>query len=214
MSWLLPAPKATACGSRARSGAAIEDDHESPVFWTPVSETAWLDGGRGAYPHLALDRAKPGLIAVNAAGRRFVDEAVSYHDFVLGMHRSHETVPTIPAWLVCDRAFIHKYGLGRIPPGPAALGLGGEERLSRRGATRSMRWRKESASMPRGCATSVDATTASPKPATTSVRQGLDRVRPQQRRSAARPNPASDRSARRPTTPWRSIRARSAPASG
>ncbi len=98
-------------------GAAIEDDHETPVFWTPVSETGWLNGGRGAYPHLALDRAKPGLIAVNAAGRRFGDEAVSYHDFVLGMHRSHETVPTIPAWLVCDRAFIGKYGLGRIPPG-------------------------------------------------------------------------------------------------
>jgi succinate dehydrogenase/fumarate reductase flavoprotein subunit len=98
-------------------GAAVEDDHEQPVFWTPVSRTAWLKGGRGAYPHLALDRSKPGLIAVNAAGRRFVDEAVSYHDFVLGMHRSHETVPTIPAWLVCDAAFLHKYGLGRIPPG-------------------------------------------------------------------------------------------------
>jgi succinate dehydrogenase/fumarate reductase flavoprotein subunit len=97
-------------------GAAIEDDHDQPVFWTPVSRTAWLKGGRGAYPHLALDRSKPGLIAVNAAGRRFVDEAVSYHDFVLGMHRAHETVPTIPAWLICDAAFLHKYGLGRIPP--------------------------------------------------------------------------------------------------
>ena len=76
---------------------------------------------RGAFPHLALDRAKPGLIAVNAAGRRFVDEAVSYHEFVDGMHRSHATVPTIPAWLVCDRAFIEKYGLGRVPPGRRSL---------------------------------------------------------------------------------------------
>jgi len=99
------------------AGAAIEDDHAQPAFWTPVSETTWLAGGRGAYPHLALDRAKPGLIAVNAAGRRFVDEAVSYHEFVVGMHRSHETVPTIPAWLICDRAFIEAYGLGRVPPG-------------------------------------------------------------------------------------------------
>jgi glycine/D-amino acid oxidase-like deaminating enzyme len=99
------------------AGAAIEDDHASPAFWTPVSDTSWFGGGRGAYPHLALDRAKPGLIAVNASGRRFVDEAVSYHDFVLGMHRSHETVPTIPAWLICDHDFIRKYGLGRIPPG-------------------------------------------------------------------------------------------------
>ena len=99
------------------AGAAIENDHESPVFWTPVSKTEWLGGGRGAYPHLALDRSKPGLIAVNAAGRRFVDEAVSYHDFVLAMHRSHETAPAIPAWLVCDRDFMRRYGLGRIPPG-------------------------------------------------------------------------------------------------
>jgi succinate dehydrogenase/fumarate reductase flavoprotein subunit len=103
-------------------GAAVEDDHESPVFWTPVSRTAWLKGGRGAYPHLALDRSKPGLIAVNAAGRRFVDEAVSYHDFVLGMHRSHETAPTIPAWLICDAAFLQKYGLGRIPPRRESVG--------------------------------------------------------------------------------------------
>jgi succinate dehydrogenase/fumarate reductase flavoprotein subunit len=105
-----------------RAGAAIEDDHESPVFWTPVSRTTWFDGGRGAYPHLALDRSKPGLIAVNAAGHRFVDEAVSYHDFVLGMHRSHQTVPTIPAWLICDSAFLRKYGLGRIPPGRRRFG--------------------------------------------------------------------------------------------
>jgi succinate dehydrogenase/fumarate reductase flavoprotein subunit len=99
------------------AGAAIEDNHTSPVFWTPVSDTAWLAGGCGAFPHLSLDRAKPGLIAVNAAGRRFVNEALSYHDFVLGIHRSHAAVPTIPAWLVCDHEFIERYGLGRVPPG-------------------------------------------------------------------------------------------------
>jgi succinate dehydrogenase/fumarate reductase flavoprotein subunit len=106
----------------ARSaGAAVEDDHAQPVFWSPVSETPWLAGGRGAYPHLALDRAKPGLIAVDARGRRFVDEAVSYHDFVVGMHRAHEVAPAIPAWLICDRTFIAKYGLGRVPPGRRSL---------------------------------------------------------------------------------------------
>jgi succinate dehydrogenase/fumarate reductase flavoprotein subunit len=98
-------------------GASLEEDHASPAFWTPVSETRWLDDGCGAFPHLSLDRAKPGLVAVNAAGRRFVDEAVSYHEFVNGMYRSHKTVPTIPAWLVCDREFVEKYGLGRVPPG-------------------------------------------------------------------------------------------------
>jgi succinate dehydrogenase/fumarate reductase flavoprotein subunit len=99
------------------TGAAIEDDHASPAFWTPVSATPWLADGCGAFPHLSLDRAKPGLVAVNAAGRRFVNEALSYHDFVLGMLRSHAAVPTVPAWLVCDQKFIEKYGLGRVPPG-------------------------------------------------------------------------------------------------
>jgi succinate dehydrogenase/fumarate reductase flavoprotein subunit len=99
------------------AGAAIEDDHVSPMFWSPVSDTAWFKGGRGAYPHLALDRSKPGLIAVNTAGRRFVNEALSYHEFVAAMHRSHQSVPSIPAWLVCDHAFIEKYGIGRVPPG-------------------------------------------------------------------------------------------------
>jgi succinate dehydrogenase/fumarate reductase flavoprotein subunit len=99
------------------AGAAVEEDHASPAFWTPVSDTSWLAQGCGAFPHLSLDRAKPGLIAVNAAGRRFVDEAVSYHEFALGIFRSHTTVPTIPAWLICDREFMEKYGLGRVPPG-------------------------------------------------------------------------------------------------
>src|SRR5579864_3448849 len=98
-------------------GATVEEDHASPVFWAPVSQTPWLEGGCGVFPHLSLDRAKPGLVAINAAGRRFVDEAVSYHDFVTAMYGSHATVPTVPAWLVCDRRFIEKYGLGRIPPG-------------------------------------------------------------------------------------------------
>jgi succinate dehydrogenase/fumarate reductase flavoprotein subunit len=103
------------------AGAAMEDDHAEPAFWTPVSETGWLAGGRGAYPHLALDRSKPGLIAVNKSGRRFVDEAVSYHEFVVGMQHSHATVHTIPAWLVCDWNFVRTYGLGRVPPGPRSL---------------------------------------------------------------------------------------------
>jgi succinate dehydrogenase/fumarate reductase flavoprotein subunit len=99
------------------AGAAVEKDHASALFWSPISVTGWLPGGCGAFPHLSLDRAKPGLIAVNSAGRRFVDEALSYHEFVLGMYRSHASVPTIPAWLICDRRFLDRYGLGRVPPG-------------------------------------------------------------------------------------------------
>ncbi len=74
------------------------------------------------YPHIVLDRAKPGLVAVNAAGRRFVNEAVSYHEFTRAMYRAHRGVPSIPAWLVCDRRFVWRYGLGLIRPRTPWLG--------------------------------------------------------------------------------------------
>ena len=64
-----------------------------------------------------LDRAKPGLIAVNSAARRFVNEADSYHDFVMGMLRSNRTVPSIPAYLICDDRFLADYGMGLVLPG-------------------------------------------------------------------------------------------------
>jgi len=79
------------------------------------------DGSLAVYPHIALDRSKPGLVAVNAAGRRFVDEAVSYHEFVRAMYRTHRQVPCIPAILVCDRRFVWKYGLGMIRPRTPSL---------------------------------------------------------------------------------------------
>ena len=103
-----------------RMGGRIESRGEGGL-WTPVSLNPRKGGGTGLYPHILLDRAKPGLIAVNAAGRRFVNEAVSYHDFVEGMFRAHEIGPSIPAWLVCDAGFVRKYGLGDIHPETARL---------------------------------------------------------------------------------------------
>lgn len=100
-----------------RLGARLAPERCTSGLWAPVSLTTRRDDSRGLYPHLSLDRAKPGLIAVNASGRRFVNEALSYHDFVLAMFESHATVPSIPAFLICDAAFIRKYGLGNIHPG-------------------------------------------------------------------------------------------------
>ncbi len=99
----------------AAIGGDIDRNHESPFFWMPASRMPWPNGRVGTYPHIR-DRPKPGLIAVNAAGKRFVNESNSYQDFVAGMFRSHKTVPTIPAYLICDRSFIHDYGIGVIHP--------------------------------------------------------------------------------------------------
>src|SRR4029079_9605543 len=100
-----------------RLGAALTPEKSNSGLWTPVSIVPRSDGTKGLFPHLVLDRAKPGLIAVNAAGERFVNEAVSYHDFVLAMFETNEAISSIPAYLICDAAFLEKYGLGIIYPG-------------------------------------------------------------------------------------------------
>jgi succinate dehydrogenase/fumarate reductase flavoprotein subunit len=105
-----------------RIGARLDTDRAgSGGLWSPVSLTRRGDGSTGMYPHLVLDRAKPGLIAVNGAGRRFVNEGVSYHDFVEAMYRSNEVAPTIPAHLICDSEFVRRYGIGAIHPGTRNL---------------------------------------------------------------------------------------------
>jgi succinate dehydrogenase/fumarate reductase flavoprotein subunit len=99
-------------------GARVDaNENGGGGFWAPVSVTRRRDGTPGLFPHLSLDRAKPGLIAVNRAGRRFCNEADSYHDFVEAMYRSNDRNAAIPSWLICDGDFIRKYGLGHIYPG-------------------------------------------------------------------------------------------------
>ena len=96
--------------------AALNTDGTSPACWVPASLFQRADGSRGVFPHTVTDRAKPGVIAVNAAGRRFVNEALSYHEFVLAMLRDGNGDPDRPFYLVCDRQFLWSYGLGRIKP--------------------------------------------------------------------------------------------------
>ncbi|WP_316163808.1 FAD-dependent oxidoreductase [Bradyrhizobium sp. SZCCHNRI20481] len=94
-------------------GACLSAPTKAGAFWVPASTFTRADGSRGVFPHTVTDRAKPGLIAVDGTGRRFVNEAVSYHEFVRAQLR-HATA--VPAWLICDRRFLWRYGLGKIKP--------------------------------------------------------------------------------------------------
>jgi succinate dehydrogenase/fumarate reductase flavoprotein subunit len=99
------------------AGAVHDPAHAGDCIWTPVSVLRKRDGTAVKYPHIFIDRAMPGCIAVDPAGERFVNEGTSYQTFVGTMHRlGHTTVH-----LVADHQFVRKYGLGLARPAPFRL---------------------------------------------------------------------------------------------
>ena len=103
--------------SALKVNAMLDNGHDSPALWMPCSVIGTPDGQKGLWPHIILDRAKPGLIAVNNRGKRFVNESNSYHDFVMGMLRDDGDGPSVPAHLIVDAAFLREYGLGLVMRG-------------------------------------------------------------------------------------------------
>jgi succinate dehydrogenase/fumarate reductase flavoprotein subunit len=102
------------------AGARIEQDLPNAAAWVPVSRVRRADGTTGLFPHF-IDRAKPGVIAVTRRGRRFVNEANSYHDFVQALTAAigHDAEPT--AFLLADHRAIRRYGLGFAKAFPLPL---------------------------------------------------------------------------------------------
>ncbi len=104
-----------ALGAAVAVGAAVVADPKTPAYWMPASQLRAADGTRSVFPHIR-DRARPGLVIVNAEGRRFVNESASYHDVCLAMFDQLARGVPLPAWLVCDRRFIREHGIGMIKP--------------------------------------------------------------------------------------------------
>jgi hypothetical protein len=100
------------------SDAPSRQKPQSPAFWAPVSLRNRPDGTTAVFPHFVMDRAKPGMITVNQAGMRFVNESTSYHLFALGM----QATGAMPAYLIADAKALRQYGLGMVRPGGRGLG--------------------------------------------------------------------------------------------
>ncbi|MEQ1615380.1 MAG: FAD-dependent oxidoreductase [Hyphomicrobiaceae bacterium] len=101
-------------------GGEVRHDLTDAGAWAPVSLVPRADGTTGRFPHL-IERAKPGLIAVRRNGRRFSNEANSYHDMMGDLFRALEQGEPAEAWLICDHKFQRRYGLGAARPRPFPL---------------------------------------------------------------------------------------------
>ena len=103
------------------AGGVFDAGVIEPAAWMPVSVIPGRKREEAAYPHI-VDRQKPGFIAVSPQGKRFVNEAGSYHDFVPAMIRA--SPPGLPpyAFLLCDRPAINRWGLGYVKPAPVPRG--------------------------------------------------------------------------------------------
>ncbi|SOE16565.1 succinate dehydrogenase/fumarate reductase flavoprotein subunit [Hoeflea halophila] len=99
-------------------GATVEDTLPNSAAWVPVSRPPRADGTLGTFPHF-VDRSKPGVIAVTRSGKRFVNEANSYHDFCQAMVKAcKEEQGEICAFFIADHKTLRKYGLGYVKPSP------------------------------------------------------------------------------------------------
>jgi succinate dehydrogenase/fumarate reductase flavoprotein subunit len=100
-------------------GANFEDSYPNAAAWIPASK---VPIGKESYvfPHL-VDRYKPGFIIVNRGGKRFCNEADSYHDVGAAMIKTCENDKETVAWEICDHTAIRKYGMGFAKPAPVPV---------------------------------------------------------------------------------------------
>lgn len=98
-------------------GGHVVSTLQSAAAWAPVSKVPYRDGSTGRFPHI-IDRGKPGIIGVLRDGKRFVNEANGYYDYVTAMMDRVPEGDEVCSWLICDHSFQRRYGLGFSRPAP------------------------------------------------------------------------------------------------
>jgi len=84
------------------------------AWWAPTITVPGEEKPRGVF----AERAFPGAIVVNSLGRRFVNEAAPYLEFVDAMYRDnqHTGGKSIPCWVIFDGHFRFNYAMGPLMP--------------------------------------------------------------------------------------------------
>jgi succinate dehydrogenase/fumarate reductase flavoprotein subunit len=100
-----------------KAGAVVDQDHDAPAYLVVLSIMNNATGPDSVWIH-SYDRGKPHLVIVDRDGKRFASESTAYHNFVLTMYQAN----AVPAYMICDRTQIRKYGCGLIRPGTPFLG--------------------------------------------------------------------------------------------
>jgi succinate dehydrogenase/fumarate reductase flavoprotein subunit len=101
------------------AGGEVATELASAAAWCPVSRVPYPNGSVGHFPHI-IERAKPGIIGVLANGKRFVNEADGYYDYVQAMVE-HAPGSEVASWLICSHRFQRRYGLGISRPFPLPI---------------------------------------------------------------------------------------------
>jgi succinate dehydrogenase/fumarate reductase flavoprotein subunit len=113
----LAAPGNTGDGARMAeaAGGHFDADVINAAAWMPLSRVPRPDGSWGPILH-SVNLGKPGVIAVLRNGKRFVNESLSYHDFVQALISLPDIEAPVGAFVVCDHRAFGKYGLGYAKP--------------------------------------------------------------------------------------------------
>jgi 3-oxosteroid 1-dehydrogenase len=114
-----------------RIGAGLrnmQSTWSAPVFRVPGEESSRLS---------TIERALPGCIIVNQAGKRYLNEAASYH--LVGREMVAQNKPdagTQPSWFIFDHEFRNKYPAGPVMPlVPDALQFPGVRKILKKASS-------------------------------------------------------------------------------
>ena len=116
--WTIANPGDTGEVLRMAMALGAATDLLDEAIWLPMARMP--DGSSAAVPGRQLwafirARWRPGTIMVDASGRRFTNESMSYMELGQTMFASQQEVGAVPSWLVFDDAFRRRSLFGVVP---------------------------------------------------------------------------------------------------